>query len=95
MGLDQSMSALDIGAITAEQKINPTGLGIFVKFKQGKHASLIDPRHPKDEVTTDAIEATAEETANSFAVTQEMQRQTVNFIVSNGVCLPIGQNCSF
>ena len=95
MGLDQSMSALDISAITATQKISPTGLGIFLKFKQGKHASLIDPRHPKDEDTTDAVVATETEKVPYLAVTQEMQRQTVNFIVSNGVCLPIGQNCAF
>ena len=95
MGLDQSMSELDISAITATQKISPTGLGVFVKFKQGKHGSLIDPRHPKDEDTMDAIVATETEKAPYFAVTQEMQRQSVNFIVSNGVCLPIGQNCAF
>jgi pimeloyl-ACP methyl ester carboxylesterase len=97
MDLDQSMSALDISAITATQKISPTGLGVLVKFKQGqsKHASLIDPRHPKDEDTTDAIVATETEKVPYLAVTQEMQRQTVNFIVSNGVCLPIGQNCAF
>ena len=76
MGVDQTMAALDVAGITASQQINPTGLGVLVKFKQGSHGSLIDP-------------------SSNLAVTQEMQRQTVNFIVSNGVCLPIGQNCSF
>jgi pimeloyl-ACP methyl ester carboxylesterase len=33
--------------------------------------------------------------SSNLAVTQEMQRQTVNFIATNGVCLPIGQNCAF
>lgn len=31
--------------------------------------------------------------AASLAATQEMQRQTVNFLASGGTCLPIGQNC--
>ncbi|MBK6757484.1 MAG: hypothetical protein IPG70_07630 [Moraxellaceae bacterium] len=97
MGLDQSMPAVDIAAITPTQQVNGAGLGVLVKFKQGqsKHGSLIDPRHPKDEDTMDAIVATETEKALYLAVTQEMQRQTVNFIVSNGVCLPIGQNCAF
>ncbi len=91
------MPAVDIAAITPTQQVNGAGLGVLVKFKQGqsKHASLIDPRHPKDEDTMDAIVATETEKALYLAVTQEMQRQTVNFIVSNGVCLPIGQNCAF
>ena len=76
MGVDQTMAALDVAGITASQQINPTGLGVLVKFKQGSHGSLIDP-------------------SSNLAVTQEMQRQTVNFIATNGVCLPIGQNCSF
>lgn len=97
MGLDQSMSPVDMTAITPSQQVNVAGLGVLVKFKQGqsKHASLIDPRHPKDEITTDETVATAEEKKLFSDVAAEMQRQTVNFIVSNGVCLPIGQNCAF
>ena len=52
-------------------------LGAVTVFAIGKHGSLLDPSG----------------SAANAAVTQEMQRETVNFLKSNGQCLPVGGNC--
>jgi len=53
-------------------------LGIASVFATGNHGSILDPSGS----TTNA------------ATTQEMQRQTANFLASNGTCLPTGGSCS-
>lgn len=54
-----------------------TRLAVASVFTTGNHGSILDP-------SGSAINA---------ATTQEMQRQTANFLGSNGTCLPIGGNC--
>lgn len=66
----------------AVQTLLGANQGLWVQFNTGKHGSLLDPRAP---------DGTA--SATYLAVTQEMQRQMVNFLKSNGTCLPIGGNC--
>ena len=46
----------------------------------GTHGSLLTPAGPNG-------------AAEFLAVTTEMQRQTANFLASDGVCLPLGGNC--
>ena len=52
-------------------------LAVASVFTTGNHGSILDP-------SGSDINA---------ATTQEMQRQTANFLKSNGRCLPIGSNC--
>lgn len=52
-------------------------LAVVSVFTTGNHGSILDPSGS----TTNA------------ATTQEMQRQTANFLGSNGMCLPVGGNC--
>ena len=60
-----------------------TNQGLWVQFNTGRHGSLLDPSHP-NAAATDA------EKVPFLAVTQEMQRQMVSFLQSNGQCLSIG-----
>jgi dienelactone hydrolase len=53
-------------------------LAVATVFTTGNHGSILDP-------SGSDINA---------ATTQEMQRQTANFLKSNGTCLPTGGNCS-
>ena len=53
-------------------------LTVATVFATGNHGSILDPSGS----TTNA------------ATTQEMQRQTANFLASNGTCLPTGGSCS-
>jgi len=52
-------------------------LAVATTFTTGNHGSILDP---------------SGSSANA-ATTQEMQRQTANFLKSNGQCLPTGGNC--
>lgn len=52
-------------------------LAVATVFNTGNHGSILDP---------------SGSTSNA-ATTQEMQRQTANFLKSNGQCLPTGGNC--
>lgn len=52
-------------------------LAVATVFSTGNHGSILDP---------------SGSTSNA-ATTQEMQRQTANFLKSNGQCLPTGGNC--
>ena len=52
-------------------------LAVATVFATGNHGSILDPSG----------------SAENAATTQEMQRQTANFLKSNGQCLPTGGNC--
>lgn len=52
-------------------------LAVATVFATGNHGSILDPSG----------------SASNAATTQEMQRQTANFLKSNGQCLPTGGNC--
>lgn len=52
-------------------------LAVASVFATGNHGSILDPSG----------------SAENAATTQEMQRQTANFLKSNGQCLPTGGNC--
>jgi len=84
MGLTKVTPTLN--GTPAAQTVLGANQGLWVQFNTGKHGSLLDPSHP------DAA-ATNEQKAAYLAVTQEMQRQMVNFLKSNGACLPVGGNC--
>ena len=52
-------------------------LAVATVFATGNHGSILDPSG----------------SSSNAATTQEMQRQTANFLKSNGQCLPTGGNC--
>ena len=52
-------------------------LAVATVFTTGNHGSILDPSG----------------SSSNAATTQEMQRQTANFLKSNGQCLPTGGNC--
>lgn len=52
-------------------------LAVATVFTTGNHGSILDPSG----------------SASNAATTQEMQRETANFLKSNGTCLPTGGNC--
>ncbi|MES2884545.1 MAG: hypothetical protein V4709_07060 [Pseudomonadota bacterium] len=52
-------------------------LAVATVFATGNHGSILDPSG----------------SASNAAATQEMQRQTANFLKSNGQCLPTGGSC--
>lgn len=53
-------------------------LAVATVFTTGNHGSILDPSGSEINAAT----------------TQEMQRQTANFLKSNGTCLPTGGSCS-
>jgi len=63
--------------LAAAAPITGAKLQVASVFTTGNHGSILDP-------SGGDINA---------ATTQEMQRQTANFLGSNGTCLPIGGNC--
>jgi len=63
--------------LAAAAPITGARLQVASVFTTGNHGSILDP-------SGGDINA---------ATTQEMQRQTANFLGSNGTCLPIGSNC--
>lgn len=55
----------------------PNGLGVAVPFVQGNHGSILDPGA----------------SAETLAVTTEIQTEISTFIASGGQCLPVGASC--
>lgn len=75
------------GASPKRAPILGSNLGLWVQFDSGRHGSLIDPRPV-------SATPTAAEQQEAYNVTVEMQTQMVNFLKSNGMCLPIGAGSS-
>ena len=77
MGLTAATSTLTF--TSGSPSPTPAGSGTLVKFAQGNHGSILSPA--ADSSSTAAI---------NFAVTCEMQRETVSFLASGGLTLALG-----
>jgi len=63
--------------LAAQAQKTGAKLQVATVFATGNHGSILDPSG----------------SASNAATTQEMQREAVNFLRSNGTCLPTGGNC--